>query len=100
MDNEALIGYCELHCQSERALFSSADINRMLVLAGNPTHFVKSVPEGRFFSVHEQMEELCRLARARLRVAPQLPKALVGADMTNIVLFPVKAAAQRALVKG
>lgn len=91
MDDESLIGYCELHCQSERALFKGVDINRMLALAGHPAGFAQSVPADQFMSVHEPMEELCRLARTRLKVARSQAQACEGADMTNVVLFPLGA---------
>jgi hypothetical protein len=68
-----LIGYCELHCQTERALFSGKHINRMLALAGHPEPYVREVPEERFFSVHSEMENLCKLARERL-AAPTTDK--------------------------
>lgn len=67
MDDEFLIGYCDLHCESERALFNSEQINRMLALAGHPDGFVRAVPAGRWMSVHGEMKELCRLARERLK---------------------------------
>lgn len=61
-----LIGYCELHCQTERALFNGAHINRMLALAGHPEPYVREVPDDQFFSAHGEMEVLCKLARERL----------------------------------
>lgn len=67
-----LISYCEIHCQTERALFSSAHINRMLALAGHPEVYVREVPADRFFSAHGEMEVLCKLARVRLRIAVQV----------------------------
>ena len=67
MADEQLIGYCEIHCETERALFKGRDINRMLELAGHPKGFIQSVPEDHFFSVHDEMKELCKLARVNLR---------------------------------
>jgi hypothetical protein len=61
MSDEELIGYCQLHCETERALFSGAQINRMILLAGCPSDFVTSVSEG-WHSLHEEMAELCELA--------------------------------------
>lgn len=67
MTSEDLIRYCDLHCESERALFSGAHINRMLELAGHPEGFVKSVPSDAWISVHEDMKTLCELARDRIK---------------------------------
>lgn len=58
-----LIGYCEIHCKTERALFNGNHINRMILLAGSPSNFVSSVPGESWFSMHEDMAELCELAR-------------------------------------
>lgn len=69
MNDRDLIGYCEIHCQTERALFKGDDVNRMIQLAGYPEGFVRQVPGHQFFSLHEEMEELVKLSRARL-VAP------------------------------
>ena len=61
-----LIGYCELHCKTDRALFSSNQVNDMLRLAGHPPGFAESVPDGEWSSLHWEMEELCRIAKKRL----------------------------------
>lgn len=65
MEDLDLIGYCELHCTTERALFSAEHINRMYELAGRPK-WMNPIPAKMFISMHENMEELCRLARQRL----------------------------------
>ncbi len=65
-----LINYCDIHCETERALFKGSHINRMLILAGNPDGFVRSVPSDDFLSVHDEMKQLCRLARERLARKP------------------------------
>ncbi len=67
MSDLDLIGYCEIHCETPRALFSGKHINRMLALAGHPEKFVQSVPDADWISVQEPMQELCTLARARLK---------------------------------
>lgn len=67
MDDDHFIGYCEIHCKTERALFSGAQINRMLDLAGNPPDFVRWLPASNWYSVHEPMQELCDLAKARIK---------------------------------
>lgn len=61
-----LIGYCEIHCETERALFAGAHINRMIELAGFPPGFPAAVSPDGFLSAHEEMAELCKLARERL----------------------------------
>lgn len=66
MKNEQLISYCELHSSTPRALFSGIHINRMIELAGFPDSFPKKVDENDFFSMHESMKELCKLAKERL----------------------------------
>lgn len=69
MDNwtdEELIGYCEIHCETDVALFSGRHVNRMLALAGHPDCYVRSVPAGEFISLHDNMAHLCKLARERL----------------------------------
>lgn len=66
MNDRDLIGYCEIHCQTERALFKGDDVNRMLQLAGYPEGFVREVPGHQFFSLHDEMEELVKLSKARL----------------------------------
>lgn len=63
MDDEHLIGYCEIHCKTERALFSDTHINRMIALAGYPQGFPKIVTG--WYSMHEEMQELCDLAKDR-----------------------------------
>lgn len=73
MTDRELIGYCRLHCTTERALFHARHINRMLELAGHPEGFVKRV-DG-WLSVHDEMQVLCDLAEKRLApsVVPSQP---------------------------
>lgn len=66
MTDAELIGYCEIHCTSDRALFHSNHINRMLELAGHPEGYVHSVSEG-FYSAHDEMQNLVDRARARIK---------------------------------
>ena len=68
--DDGLIGYCELHCETPRALFKGEHINRMLALAGHPKNFVRSVPSDGWYSMHEDMALLCRLARERIANPP------------------------------
>jgi hypothetical protein len=69
MTDAELIGYCEIHCETERALFVGAHINRMIALAGFPPGFPAAVPPDEFRSAHEEMAELCELARDRIKAA-------------------------------
>lgn len=64
MTDTELIGYCDIHCETQRALFSAEHINRMIELAGNPEGW-PHLTEG-FYSMHEAMKDLCRLAEAKL----------------------------------
>ena len=68
--DDGLIGYCEIHCETPRALFKGTHINRMLALAGRPKNFVQSVPDDGWYSMHEDMALLCRLARERIANPP------------------------------
>jgi hypothetical protein len=68
MSDEELIGYCEWHCQTERALFHSKHITRMLKLAGQEH---SGLDEG-FYPMWESMEYLCREARKRLPVTSSM----------------------------
>ena len=68
--DDELIGYCEEHCETPRALFHKNQIAKMIELAGEPKGFSSSKE---FFesdiewqSVHEPMKELVKLARERL----------------------------------
>jgi hypothetical protein len=88
MTDEQLISYCEAHCQTQRALFNSDQINRMIALAGYPAEFVREIPGGQWHSLHSDMEDLCKLARERLatvqaaapaaKPAPQEPQGQKG----------------------
>lgn len=59
-----LIGYCELHCETPRAAFSGSQIKWMHELAGKPTPDIR---DDSFISMHEDMKELCKLAREKLK---------------------------------
>ena len=61
MTDDELIGYCLIHCRTERALFHKDQINRMIALAGFPEGFPESV-DIEWQSVHEPMKVLCDLA--------------------------------------
>lgn len=70
--DEDFLGYVEIHSQTERALYSGRDINRLLKLAGNPPGFVKSVDEKGFYSLHEPEARPLIDAAKRLLKRPKL----------------------------
>lgn len=61
--DKELLGYCEIHCKTERALFHADHVNRVIALAGMCDQFLPVVG---WVSVHGEMQELVDLARARL----------------------------------
>jgi hypothetical protein len=62
MTDEQLIGYCAIHCTTERTLFSDTQINRMLALAGHPPEYEQRVSV--WLSVRAvDMLPLCEMAR-------------------------------------
>lgn len=63
LTDEQFVNYCEIHCQTQRALFSGRDINRMLDLARGPDEYIRYLPADEWFSVHEEMQELVDRAR-------------------------------------
>lgn len=67
--DDDLPGYCEIHCRTERALFHSSHLNRMLALAGHPPGFHKCVPDGWHVVREHTMDELVSLARERQQSA-------------------------------
>jgi hypothetical protein len=65
MTDVELIGYCDIHCETPRAMFNDVHINRMIELAGFPADFPRTVSRG-WYSLHEDMKDLVKLARDRL----------------------------------
>ncbi len=67
MSREELIGYCELHCRTPRALFRFDQIAQMVEYAGRPDNC--DTPEefmerkNDFTSLKSEMEELIKLSR-------------------------------------
>ena len=61
-----LIGYCDMHCETQRALFNSDQVNRMLALAGHPEGYAKAIPPNQWISVYDEMKDLCARAKERL----------------------------------
>ncbi len=62
MTDEELIAYCDAHSETPRALFVGGHVNRMYVLAGSKNH----VDPTKFFTMHETMKHLVKLARERI----------------------------------
>lgn len=69
MTDVELIGYCLIHCETPRALFSADQVNRMLKLSGCDEY---NAPITSWVSVHEEMAEMCKLARCRMESAQVL----------------------------
>ena len=70
MTDEQLIGYCEIHCETPRALFNGKQFKRMLVLAGELTAIEGTglqVDDDAWFSIKGGMRELCEKARKNLK---------------------------------
>ena len=65
LSDEEFIGYCEIHCKTERALFNGAQLNRIQRLAFGKLNY--EFPENFWRSEHEQMAEACKLARERIK---------------------------------
>jgi len=64
--DEHLLGYVELHSQTERALFHVGHLNRLLELAGNPGRFA-----GNGFSDLHYQDAKPLIEAARRRLAEQ-----------------------------
>lgn len=88
MSDIELIGYCEIHCTTERALFAAEHVNRMIELAGNPQGFKRQSSR---VSAHEEMQKFCDLALARLApptadIAPPVAAGYVDTDEFRDIL--------------
>jgi hypothetical protein len=69
-DDKELIGYCEIHCETPRALFNGAQIKRMHELAGEPT---PKMADDSWISMHYDMAVLCKAAREKSRKTAREP---------------------------
>ena len=68
MTDDELIGYCEIHCETPRALFHFGHINRMIKLAGFPENYPRELDGSiEWYSMHEDMSYLCEQARQRTK---------------------------------
>jgi NADPH-dependent ferric siderophore reductase len=63
MTDEQLVGYTELHSQTERALFHSGHVNRMLELAGRE----ERIPEGWYAWHYCEAKRTIEAARENLK---------------------------------
>lgn len=89
MDDQRLIGYCESHCTTERALFNGEQISRMIRLAGQPKNYAQAsrFDKEDWLSVDEAtMLPLVKLARENL----------AWREKYKIVKFNMKASFQTA----
>ena len=72
MDTKGLIGYCDIHCETERALFNCEQVAQMVYLAGEPDAYehpeVIATSPMKWLSLTEEMKELVALARERIKV--------------------------------
>jgi hypothetical protein len=95
MTDSELLNYCDLHCETERALFSGEHVNRMIALAGYPDNFVHSINPQEWVSLHDDMKDLCSMARDRLEWEKKnaysddlvVVTTLSKADKTNVIPF-------------
>ncbi len=69
MTAERLIGYCDLHCETPRALFGRDMVAQMVLLAGEPEDWdsPEDIASGqKWMSLKEEMKELVNLATKRM----------------------------------
>jgi len=60
LTDEQFIGYCEIHCETPRALFNGAQIKRICKLAKTEA---LGIDDDAWFSVKDEMKDLCKKAR-------------------------------------
>lgn len=67
MNKENLIEYCDIHCETERALFSKEMVAQMIDYAGYPENWSTpdEVAKGNicWHVIHEDMKGLVKLAK-------------------------------------
>lgn len=83
MTDDEFLGYCELHCQTARALFSGVHLNRLIALAGAQDRF-RQFQESEWLSAHEDpVLELVAAAQARRKKAapPSLTLSLTELEL-------------------
>ena len=71
LTDEQFIGYCEIHCETPRALFSGKQFKRILCLAGELPAIDGGLQDyyedDAWFSIKDEMKDLCRKARENLK---------------------------------
>lgn len=65
MDDRELIEYCNIHAETQLALFHAGHVKRMFELAGRDVPPVLLRFPDKFWSLHEEMKILVEEARAR-----------------------------------
>lgn len=68
MDDRELIGYCEIHCHTDRALFHVDHVKRMCALAGRAQPDLRGFQFVAVFA--DEMMPLVRDARRRMDYPP------------------------------
>lgn len=64
-----LIGYCRLHCRTDRALFHRDMVNKVLKLAG-----INDRMDVEWASIHHEMDKWCDLAVAKRKQPENLTR--------------------------
>jgi hypothetical protein len=86
-DDESFLGYVDLHCTTERALFSGRDVIRLHKLAEVD---VPDVDEGSFYAMHEDLAQpLLELVRTLHPPKPPVRRpTIVGWILLQGILDP------------
>ncbi|MBU4069573.1 MAG: hypothetical protein KJ646_01175 [Nanoarchaeota archaeon] len=65
-EDKELLRYCELHCQTDRALFGIQKVNKLLELMGEEIYDVNNLLIQKLIPIHgEQMEEIIKKIKVR-----------------------------------
>lgn len=62
-NDSEFLGYCSIHCDTPRALFSGEQIKQAHILAGLPA---PDIGADEWYSMHEEMQALVEAAQKRL----------------------------------
>ena len=69
MNLKELVGYCDLHSETPRALFRKDMIAQMIAYAGNPEDFPSAKEMNKahkeWFSLHDDMKTLVNLCKEK-----------------------------------
>lgn len=86
-DDEDFLGYVEIHCTTERALFSGIHVRRLYELSG---HACSGVYPTGWYSVHEYVAApLIKAARLRLK-EKEKPKVLIAEVAQELPLTAIQ----------